>query len=161
MRYPLMRFLTDLGSPLPKAFYAAAEFILNTDMRKVLSVATLDVERAKNLLDEARKWNITLDAEGVGYLFKQTVEDMMDRFVSTPEDILLLQDLVSAVELARSTPFEVDLRKVQDQYHEMLWTDYPAVQRRAKKGDETAEGWVSHFVSLGEQLSIQIPKWSV
>lgn len=161
LRYPLMRFLTDLGNPLPKAFYAAAEFILNTDLRKVLSGATLDVERARNLLDEAREWNVTLDAEGLGYLFKQTLDEMMDRFVSTAEDLLLLQSLVDAVELARSLPFEVDLWKVQNSYYKMLWTDYPAVQRKAKKGDETVEEWVTYFVSLGEKLSIQIPKWSV
>jgi len=159
-RYPLMRFLTDLGHPLPKAFRTAAEFILNTDLRRALSSDTLDVERARNLLNEVRAWNVDLDTAGLGYLFKQTLEEMMDRFASAPEELSPLQDMVSAVALARSLPFEVNLWKVQNLYYEMLFINYPGCQRRAKKGDETAEEWVTQFISLGEQLSIQIPTWS-
>jgi alpha-amylase/alpha-mannosidase (GH57 family) len=159
-RYPLMRFLTDLGHPLPKAFRTAAEFILNTDLRRALSSDALDVERARSLLNEVRAWNVDLDSGGLGYLFRQTLEETMDRFVSQPDELSLLNTLTDAVALARSLPFEVNLWKVQNLYYEMLFINYPGFQRRAKKGDETAEEWVSHFISLAEQLSIQIPTWS-
>jgi alpha-amylase/alpha-mannosidase (GH57 family) len=158
LRYPLMRFLTDLGNPLPRAFHTAAEFILNIDLRRALSSDTLDMERAWSLLDDARVWNVDLDAAGLGYLFKQTLEQMMEEFASTPEELPLLQEIVSAVGLARSLNFEVNLWKVQNIYYEMLLTNYPGFKRRAKKGDETAEEWVTQFISLGEQLSIQIPR---
>jgi alpha-amylase/alpha-mannosidase (GH57 family) len=160
LHYPLMRFLTDLGNPLPLAFRSAAEFILNIDLRRALSSDTLDVERSRVLLDDARVWNVDLDAAGLGYLFGQTLEEMMGEFASTPEELSLLQDMVSAVGLARSLPFEVNLWKVQNIYYEMLLTNYPGFQRKAKKGDETAEEWVTQFISLGEQLSMQIPRWS-
>lgn len=156
LHYPLMRFLADIGSPLPKAFHAAAEFILNTDLRRALSSATLEVERARILLDEAKKWNVELDTAGLGYLFRQTLEGIMDRFVSTPEDFSLLSNLTDAVALARSAPFEVNLWKVQNLYYEMLFINYPGFQRKAKKGDEVAGEWVTQFVSLGEQLSMQV-----
>jgi hypothetical protein len=35
LRVPLMRFLTDLGIPLPRAFQAAAEFTINGDLRRI------------------------------------------------------------------------------------------------------------------------------
>jgi alpha-amylase/alpha-mannosidase (GH57 family) len=149
--YPPMRFLTDMGNPLPKAFHSAAEFILNTDLRRALSGETLDAERIKGLLEETRAWNVELDTEGLSYLLQQTLGGMMARFVSNPDDIFLLNSLVAAVELTRSTPFAVDLYKVQNLYYEMLQTTYPEYRKRTKAGRE----WLTQFASLGEKLSIR------
>ncbi len=149
--YPPMRFLTDMGNPLPRAFHSAAEFILNTDLRRALSGETLDVERIKGLLEETRAWNVELDTEGLSYLLQQTLRGMMAGFVSNPDDIFLLNSLVAAVELARSTPFAVDLWKVQNLYYEMLQTTYPEYRKRTKADRE----WLTQFASLGEKLSIR------
>jgi hypothetical protein len=149
--YPPMRFLTDMGNPLPRAFHSAAEFILNTDLRRALSGETLDVERIKGLLEEARAWNVELNTEGLSYLLQQTLGRMMARFVSNPDDIFLLNSLVAVVELARSTPFAVDLWKVQNLYYEMPETTSPEYSKRTK-GDRE---WLTQFASLGEKLSIR------
>ena len=154
--YPLMRFLTDLGTPPPKAFHAAAAFILNTDLRRKVSSDTLDVERIESLLEEARAWKVDLDAEGLSYLLEKTLERMMDAFSSNPEDIELLDALVSAVSLAQSMPHPVDLWKVQNQFYEMLLVNYPGFQRKASKGDEVAGTWVAQFLSLADQLSMHV-----
>ncbi|MCJ7791445.1 MAG: DUF3536 domain-containing protein, partial [Dehalococcoidia bacterium] len=154
--YPPMRFLSDLGNPVPKAFYSAAEFILNTDLRQAFSGDTLNVERIKSLLDEAGAWNIDLDTEGLGYLLQQTLGKIMANFASSPGDTALLKALLDAVVLASSMPFTMDLWKVQNLYYEMLQTTYPEFQKRAQQGDETAKGWLTQFVSLGQKLSIRI-----
>ncbi|MDH5695064.1 MAG: DUF3536 domain-containing protein [Dehalococcoidia bacterium] len=153
--YPLMCFLTELGNPLPEAFLSAAEFILNTDLHRALSDESPDVERIKGFLNDARRWNITLDTRGLGYLFQQTLERMMTKFASTSEDIDLLKDLVASVTLARSVPLVVELSKVQNLYYQMLQTTYPEFQRRAQQGDEMAGEWNTQFISLGEKLSIR------
>ena len=153
--YPLMRFLTEIGNPLPQALLSAAEFILNTDLHRELSGESLDVERIAGLLDDARGWNIALDTKGLGYLLQQTLERMMARFASTPEDLTLLKDLEASVTLARSVPLAVDLGKVQNLYYEMLHTTYPRLRRKAKPEDEAAIEWNNQFLSLGEKLSIR------
>ncbi len=156
LHYPLMRFLTDLGNPLPKAFQSAAEFILNIDLSRALSSAPLELERINNLLDEAKQWNVDLDTVGLGYLFQQTLEERMGESVSNSQDLSLLQELVSVVGLARSLPFEVDLWKVQNLYYDMLRIIYPEFQKKAQQGDKAARKWVAEFTSLGEQLSVHV-----
>jgi len=154
--YPLMLFVTGLGNPLPRGFHGAAEFILNTDLSREFSADTLDMERIRGLLNDAGEWDIELDTEGLGYLFKQTLDAMMESFSSATEDVSLLQELVAAVELARSLPFEVNLWKVQNLYYTMLQTIYPDFQKRAQQGDKAAVEWVAQFATLGEQLSIRV-----
>ena len=151
-----MRFLSDLGNPVPKAFQSAAEFILNTDLRQSFSGETLEVDRITSLLEEAKAWNVELDTEGLGYMMQQALETIMARLVSTPDDITVMENLVDAVVLARSVPFAIDLWKVQNLYYEMLKNTYPEIQKRAQQGDETAAEWTTQFLSLGQQLLIRV-----
>jgi alpha-amylase/alpha-mannosidase (GH57 family) len=153
--YPLMRFLVDLGNPLPMAFKSAAEFISDVDLRKAFA-DTIDIERSKVLLDEAKRWNIEVDAEGLGYLLSQTLEQMMARSLADPNNPEMLQSLVAALEMVRSLPFTVDIWKVQNLYYQMLDTEYSGLKQKTKQGDERAAQWIAGFESLGELLSIKV-----
>jgi len=154
--FPPMRFSSDLGKPVPKAFQAVAEFILNTDLRRTFNEETLDVERIRSLLDEAKMWQADLDNEGLSYLLQQTLAEMMTRFASSPDDIALLKSLVDAAMLARSVPFPVDLWEVQNLYYKMLKNIYPELRKKAEQGDQVAADWATHFVSLGQQLLVRV-----
>ena len=151
-----MRFLSDLGNPVPKAFYSAAEFILNSDLHRELGSQPLEVERIKGLLDEAKTWKVELDSEGLGYRLQQNLGEMMAKFVATPEDTVLLGSLVAAVEMARSVPFVVDFWQVQNLYYQMLHANYLEFKKRAEQGDQAAKEWAAQFVSLGKHLSIRV-----
>ncbi|MFC1967878.1 DUF3536 domain-containing protein [Chloroflexota bacterium] len=154
--YPPMRFLSELGNPIPKSFKSAAEFILNSGLRKAVSGDSLDLEHIRSILDETQTWKVELDTEGLSYLLQQTLERMMARLVTAPEDIDFLKESLAAAEMLPVLPFQVDLWKVQNLYHEMLKSTYPEFQTRAQEGDKAAEEWLDSFVSLGQQLSLRV-----
>jgi hypothetical protein len=151
----LLRFLADLGNPLPRSLQTAAEFSVNTSLRRTLEVDELDLGRIAALFDEARTLKILLDGVSIGYTLKKRVEQMAERFRANPSEILLLQKLTAAVGLAGSLPFEVDFWKAQNIYFEMQQKVYPDFRDKAEKGEESAQAWVSQFVSLGEKLHCQ------
>lgn len=153
--YPLMHFLTGLGRPLPKAFYSAAEFILNSDLRRELSIHVPDVGRVTGLLDDVTMWQVSLDSEGLSYVLRKTLEEMM-MLVSTTEDNSILKSLVTTIMLAKSMPFNVDFAKVQNLYYSMLQATRPEFEKRVQQGDKMAREWLTQFISLGKQLSIQV-----
>ena len=154
--YPLMHFLTGLGRPLPKAFYSAAEFILNSDLRRELSIHVPDVGRVTGLLDDVTMWQVSLDSEGLSYVLRKTLEEMMMLLVSTTEDNSILKSLVTTIMLAESMPFNVDFAKVQNLYYSMLQATRPEFEKRAQQGDKMAREWLTQFISLGKQLSIRV-----
>jgi hypothetical protein len=100
-------------------------------------------------------WHIELDNEGLGYMLQKALGKIMTGIVSIPEDTALLKNVLASVKLARSTPFGVDLWKVQNLYYEMLQTVYPALKQKAQQGDKAAREWLTLFSSLGKQLSIR------
>jgi alpha-amylase/alpha-mannosidase (GH57 family) len=154
--YPLVRFLTDLGNPIPRALHAAAEFIVNTDLRTSMSQDDLVPERIAGLLDDARAGDLHLDGEGLGLLLRQNVESMMERFSGAPNEDHILGRLVQAAELSHSMPFEVDLWRVQNLYYELLHGVFPFFRDKAGQGDAGAQEWVSQFTALGQQLWVKV-----
>jgi hypothetical protein len=153
--YPPMRFLAELGNPVPKAFNSAAEFILNSDLRRALNSDDLEVEKIRSLLDEIAAWNVELDTEGHSYLFQRSLENMMARLVVSPDDTALLNNLVAAIAMVDSLPFGVDLWQVQNLYHDILQTTYAGFRERAEKGDESAKEWLDQFAAMGQHLKVR------
>jgi len=154
---PLMRLLTDLAMPLPKAFSMAADFCLNTNLRRALEQEELDLDRITTLLEEAARGKITLDTAGLGYALQQTLQQIMGRLAADPTDLTVLKQLQAAAALVRTLPFEVDLWRAQNVYYELLRGVYPELLDKADQGDEEAHAWMERFIPLGEALRVRVP----
>ena len=72
-RAPLMRFLTDLGIPLPKGFAAAAEFVLNQDLRAALEQTQIDRAEVTRLFESAKAEGIALDMTALEFAYPAVV----------------------------------------------------------------------------------------
>jgi len=154
--YPPIRVLSELGGSVPRAFYSAAELIININLHRAVNSDTIDAENVQNLVDTAKKWQVELDAEGIGYDFKINLEKMMAALAANPADADNLKSLLAAASLARSLPFPVDLWKVQNLYWGMLQFSYPEFKYKAEHNDPQAAAWVEAFVALGKNLSIRL-----
>jgi len=151
---PLMRFLTDIGTPLPRRFQAAAEFAIDLNLRNAIDAEMTDVPRALGLLDEARHAGVQLDVAGLNYTLQLAIERLAQRFLEDPAQIALLDGLIAAAELTRVMPGETNLWRTQNIYWQMLQTDYTEFARRAAAGDEDGHAWVDKFRTLGDRLNM-------
>jgi alpha-amylase/alpha-mannosidase (GH57 family) len=154
--YPPMRFLSELGGPVPRAFHSAAELIINIDLHRAVDSESVDTAAIRNLVDTAGTWQVELDADGIGYDLKEKLEKMMTGLVDEPDNIDTLKEVIDAVVLARDLPFPVDLWKVQNLYWEMLQKVYPSYKRQVEQKEPSAVAWVEAFQSLGKHLSVRI-----
>jgi len=154
--YPPERFSAELGGPVPPAFHATEELIINSEFHRAVKNYPVDAAEVRNLLDAAAKWQIKLDTEGIGYDFKINLEKMMTALAANPADADNLKNLQAAASLARSLPFPVDLWKVQNFYWGMLQSNYHEFKRKAEHNDPQAVAWVEAFVALGKTLSIRV-----
>lgn len=153
----LMNFVTSLGMPMPKRLQVAAEIILNSDLRRAFEQDEIPLERANALLDEAWRAGVQLDGPTLEFALRRTIERLAWRFREAPEDFARLVRLETAVGLARSLPFNVNLWSAQNVFWETLQTVYPAMQQRAAAGDTDAAKWTEQFRKLGENLLVRVP----
>jgi hypothetical protein len=152
---PLMRFMTAMGVPLPKLFEIAAEFTLNTELRRAFRAGELDSGRVRAVLEEAKTAGIPLDHVSLEFELRRALERMAEQFRDDPEDPALLKKLDSAATLAESLPFEVTVWKPQNIYFQLRDSAYPARKEKAEQGAEDAQEWVRVFDSLGSKLKVR------
>jgi alpha-amylase/alpha-mannosidase (GH57 family) len=153
---PLMRFLKSLGTPLPKAFTAAAEFVLNVDLRRLAGDPAADLEEVHRLLAERSALGVDLDAKELSYALEQALEKLVGLLCERPEDPDLLRRMDERVVLALSAPFDVDLWRAQNRCWELGQTVYPRQMEKAEKGDVHAAAWVKRFRVLAERLGVRV-----
>jgi alpha-amylase/alpha-mannosidase (GH57 family) len=153
---PLANFLRDLGIPLPKPIRTAAEFALNSHLRRTFANDEMDLERVRKLLEEARSGGIALDSTTLEYTLRLTIDRLCEKFADEPGDTQRVERLEAIIEVARSLPFEVLLWTPQNVWSEVHRTAFAERSRRSQEGDEDARSWVRHFLSLGEKLKVHI-----
>ncbi len=154
----MMRTLARVGGSImiPRAFYAAAEFVSNTRLRRALGSEQLDDDGIRNLIADAEGANVALDVPTLEYTLRMRLEKMAEGLRADPTNVELLGRLDSAVGIARSLPLEVNLSKIQNICYELLRTAYNGFQEKGEEGGQNSGAWIEHFRSLAEKLSLHV-----
>jgi alpha-amylase/alpha-mannosidase (GH57 family) len=155
-RVPLMRFLSDLGVPLPMAFQATAEFVLNLSLRQAFEDENLDLEKINSLLSQVQFLRISLNPAFLEFALRKSLERLAQRFAENPGELANLEYLEKTARLAQNLPFEINLWMVQNIYYRLLQSVFPAWRYRAEQGEAKARAWVDLFGELGERLAVHV-----
>ncbi len=152
----LIRFVTDLGVPLPRRFRLAVDFTLNSELLDAFSNGEVDLPRSKEILEEIRRSGVRPDAVTLEFSLRRTIERLFARFVAAPMEAGLLQRLEETIDLVLQLPFEVRLWETQNAYYGMMRDYAGQVLDRAEHGDTEAQSWLEGFSRLGEKLKVRV-----
>jgi alpha-amylase/alpha-mannosidase (GH57 family) len=151
----LIRFVTELGVPLPRRFRLAVDFTLNSDLLDAFSNGEVDLNKSRSIIEEIRRTGVKPDAVTLEFSLRQTVERLFARFVASPMEPGLLQRLLETIDLVMSLPFEVRLWEAQNTYYSMMRSCAPQVRELAENGDPQAQAWLEGFAKLGDKLKVR------
>jgi len=152
----LIRFVTDLGVPLPRRFRLAVDFTLNSDLLDIFSAEEVDLNKSRAILEEIHRTGVTPDAVTLEFALRRTLEHLFIRFVANPLEPGLLQRLQQTINLVLSLPFEVRIWEAQNTYYRMMCNYAGQILERAEHGDADARGWLEAFTELGETLKVRV-----
>ncbi len=164
-RAPLLRFLSELGVRMPPALRSAAEVVINAELREQFSDGTIDPGTVRSLIDEARRLDITLDAEGLAHTLSVTVDRIARDIGARTEDPVVFDrfgreeeaffaHLDRLVGVSESLPFEVDLGGAQNVAFHVLRAVLPVLRERP---DEAAARWITQLEGLALRLNLVPP----
>jgi len=151
----LIRFVTDLGVPLPRRFRLAVDFTLNSELLDAFSNGEVDLPKSREILDEIQRTGVKPDAVTLEFALRRTIERLFAQFVANPMEPGLLQRLQETVDLVLTLPFQVRLWEAQNTYYSMMRDYAGQVSERAERGDAEARAWLEGFAKLGEKLKVR------
>lgn len=153
---PLMRFLADLGVPIPRPFLIAAEITVNADLRDALAESHPSIEQLEELFREAETWQLALDHPGLAYTLQRALETLARRWREQADDLEMIDTLTGLARLAKHLREPVNTWRVQNIVYEVLQTVFPSQAERATSGDERARRWMDRFRALCDELWIAL-----
>ncbi len=152
----LMRFLKDLGTPPPRALAAAADLVLNANLRLLLEAEELQPSAVAEHLQRAKSEGVQFDTETLEYAFRQTMEALADRFAESPTEPGVIEQMTAGLEIMDLLPFRVKPWKIQNISYRILHTIYPQLHSKAEGGEGEAQIWVVRFRTLAEKLRLRL-----
>jgi Domain of unknown function (DUF3536)/Glycosyl hydrolase family 57 len=153
---PLMRFVTTLGMPQPRRFQIAAEFTLNSELRRLLETENMDRDQIQALLEEMQRAGVLPDERTLEFALRRNLEGKAAAFLGNSDDLQQLQAFEAAVDIAAMMPFKVRLWQPQNAFYEVLQHRYAGFRDQAAQNDEAAQSWVQLFLALGAKLSVYV-----
>lgn len=151
----LMDFLQETGIPIPRAFYTAAEFTLNLELKKAFEEEK-DINSIQTTINDIKKWNVPLDALDHEFLVRCKIEKVINELYSSPSDFNILRKIEKQLHLFPLLPFKINLWQVQNVYYDIAKTTYTEFLLKAKSGDPDNVAWIELFKQVGQQLSFNI-----
>jgi alpha-amylase/alpha-mannosidase (GH57 family) len=154
--YSIMHVMSEKGIPLPQALATPMEFILNTDLHRLLHDDIPDADQLQHLVETFAKLSLQADTKLLNFTMSQKIDSMMKQLCRNPEDLLLLESIESIMSIIRPLQLDLDLWEVQNSYFSTGKQYYSSMKEKGEKGDERARRWVEHFHKLEEYLNVKI-----
>ena len=152
--YPIMQLMKDIETALPKALSNAVEFIIYTDIKRVLESEEMELDKLQKLIEEAQKWSLELDKTTLSFVASNKINILMEEFSKKPQDLSLLENIEKLLQILSSLPLELNLWKAQNIYFSISKQLCIKMQEKAKQGDKIAPKWLSHFNTIGSYLKV-------
>ena len=155
--YAIMKMIRTMNMPLPKALSAPAAFILQQDICHEIHSEPVNMKRLLGLVEEAQQLSLDLDMQTIDFEFARRLNQLMDQFIKSPEDLKLLLRIERLLGILNKIIDDVDLQNPQNAFYSIAKNMYPKMLTKAESQDQEAKEWVRHFQNLAAQLDLQIP----
>lgn len=149
--YILMNGLMVSKVAIPGAFRDAVQHVLNLDLRSLFRSETIDILELNRILNEFKKWNVSITDEKA---FKLTASERiftelrrMEKFSPPITRLNALNDVFSVLQEMKIKP---DVRKAQTEYFNLCKAfeqqdrAYPSIE------------WKKEFLQLSKPLDVKI-----
>jgi hypothetical protein len=155
--YAIMQLIRNINMPLPKALSVPAEFVINEALRRVIGSDEIDIDRLRNLADEASQLSLELDREKLSFEAGRKINELMNRLNKAPNDPMLLQAIERTLEILKTMTPDMDLQNAQNIFFTIAKEKRPEMKNKADAGDQESKKWIEHFNNLAQHLGLAVP----
>jgi alpha-amylase/alpha-mannosidase (GH57 family) len=147
--FPLLRFLHEIGMPIPRPLAVPVELVLVGEFRALLEADPPRPAELRRLTEEVERLEIPLDEPMLGLAAGRQLERQMEKLAQAPGNLALMLTLCETLEMLQGLPIRPDLWRAQNLYWSIHQNHHPAYLARRE------EEWLGSFRRLGESLKVR------
>ena len=152
--YAIMQAMREMQIPLPEALSAPAEFVLNTDLRRLMEAPDVDLEGLRKLAKEYETWDFKPDGETLSYIASKKVGALMAAWAEKPGDVAGLEKVEDVLTILKRLDIGLDLWQSQNIYFSTGKAISGRAAEKESRGQKAAAKWARAFKSVGELLRV-------
>jgi len=147
---PVLRFFKEQGLPAPRAIHAAAELTLHAGLRAELEKPEPSPPRIEELLEEAQRGGVRVEADELSALFQSFLERRTGALLGARDDPGAIEALASALRLSKKLPLGADVWKAQNAVFRLLR------ERRDARGRPLDPSRLKLYAEVAELLNLRL-----
>ncbi|MFA4823836.1 MAG: DUF3536 domain-containing protein [Methanoregula sp.] len=153
--FPLLHAMKEMQIPPPKVLENPVWYIINLDLKKVLSDSNLDTQRLAVLVDEMTKGKFEPDTPSLNFTASIALTNLMQRLYENPDDLILMEKIAIVFRLLSPLSLKYNLWECQNDYFHIGRKKAAAMQALSGSGDIYAKQWMRLFEELGGYLGVK------
>jgi alpha-amylase/alpha-mannosidase (GH57 family) len=153
--FPLLHAMKEMQIPPPKVLEDPVWYIINLDLKKVLSNGDLDTQRLAVLVDEMTRGKFEPDTATLNFTASIAITNLMKRLSGNPDDLILMERTATVFRVLLPLSLKYDLWESQNNYFHIGKKKAAAMQALSLSGDTPAKKWIKLFDELGGYLGVK------
>jgi len=152
---PLLHAMKEMQIPPPKVLEDPVWYIINLDLKKVLSNGNLDTQRLAVLVDEMTRGKFEPDTATLNFTASIAITNLMQRLCENPDDLILMEQIATVFRVLSPLLLKYNLWECQNDYFFIGRKKAAAMQALSGSGNAHARQWTNLFEEMGGYLGVK------
>ncbi len=153
--FTLVNMLHQQKKHIPELLLKNTAAVINADLKKVFNEPKPNLLKLEQLVDEANKWKVELDAENIAFAVTDRLYDLVNQLAYKVDDLQHLDNLSRILIKLNELKLKFRLWKIQNKYF-TIGKDFIGNDKFMKTlGEQDYKKWLLKYKAVGEQLNIR------
>ena len=152
---PLLHAMKGMQIPPPKVLEDPVWYIINLDLKKVLSDSNPDTQRLLVLVDEMTRGKFEPDKATLNFTASFAITNLMQRLFENPDDLVLMEKIATLFKILSPLSLKYNLWESQNDYFFIGKKKAAVMLALSGSGDTHARQWTRLFEELGGYLGVK------
>lgn len=153
--FPLLSAMEEMQIPPPKVLEDPVRYIINLDLKKILSSKDLDTKRLAILVCEMTQGKIGPDTATLNFAASSAIKTLMQRLLENPDEVPLMEKINGVFTTLSPLALHYNLWECQNYYFQIDREKAAGMQDLAGTGNAHARQWIRLFEELGRYLGVK------
>jgi len=153
--FPLLSAMKEMQIPPPKVLEDPVWYIINLDLKKILSAKDPDTKRLAVLVGEMTKGKFKPDTATLNFTASTAIITLMQRLLGSPDDTLLMEKINETFKILCPLALKYNLWECQNYYFRIGRGKAAGMQDLVRLGNAQARQWIRLFEELGCYLGVK------